>query len=374
MTAGGVADADMLSVLAAFPRALAAAGLPVGPDRAASFLQAAHQVGAGSPTGVYWAGRATLTGHPDDVPVYDRVFLAWFRGTSTTGGRRDRPVAVSRPVLPLRAGVAPGADDGPGEPPVRAAAADSDVLRRKDMARLSGAERAELAAMLALLDPGLPVRRSPRWAAARHGRVDVRRSVRSMLASGGEPGPLRRRRHRMRPRQLVLLLDVSGSMAPYADSLLRFAHVLVRRRPTSVEVFTVGTRLSRVTRALRAVDPNTALAAAGEVIPDWSGGTRLGEVLRAFVDRWGRRGVARGAVVIVFSDGWERGDPAQLAEAVGELSRLARSIVWVNPHKGKDGYAPVQAGIVAVLPFLDHFLAGHSLATLEELLEVVRDA
>jgi uncharacterized protein len=365
---------DPVSVLAAFPRALSAAGLPVGADRTASFLWAVHEVGADSPTGVYWAGRATLTGHPDDVPVYDRVFLAWFRGRPAAGHRHDRSTGVARPVVPLRAGAAPGEEPGADEPPVRTAAAEADVLRHKDMARLSGAERAELAAMLELLRPGLPTRRSPRWAAGRHGAVDVRRSVRAMLATGGEPGPLRRRRHRVRPRRLVLLLDVSGSMAPYADSLLRFAHVLVRRRPTAIEVFTVGTRLSRVTRALRAVDPDAALAAAGEVIPDWSGGTRLGEVLSAFVDRWGRRGVARGAVVIIFSDGWERGDPEQLATAVGELSRLARSVVWVNPHKGKDGYAPVQAGIVAVLPFLDHFLAGHSLATLEELLEVIRDA
>jgi uncharacterized protein len=163
-------------------------------------------------------------------------------------------------------------------------------------------------------------------------------------------------------------------MEPYADALLRFAHVVVRRSPGAVEAFTLGTRLTRVTRELRMRDPERALTAAGKAIPDWSGGTRLGEVLRAFVDRWGQRGAARRAVVVMFSDGWERGDTDLLAQQMGRLRRLAHRLVWVNPHVGKEGYAPVQGGIVAALPYLDDLLAGHSLATLEQLLEVVRDA
>jgi uncharacterized protein with von Willebrand factor type A (vWA) domain len=165
---------------------------------------------------------------------------------------------------------------------------------------------------------------------------------------------------------------VSGSMEPYADALLRFAHVVVRRAPGSVEAFTLGTRLTRVTRELRMRDPERALAAAGRAIPDWSGGTRLGEVLRAFVDRWGQRGAARRAIVVVFSDGWERGDTALLAAQLDRLRRLTHRLIWVNPHAGKDGYAPVQGGIVAALPYLDQLLAGHSLATLERLLELLR--
>jgi len=163
-------------------------------------------------------------------------------------------------------------------------------------------------------------------------------------------------------------------MSPYADTLLRFAHVLTRRTPTSVETFTLGTRLTRVTRELRQRDPERALGDAARAIPDWSGGTRLGEALRAFLDRWGQRGVARRAVVVVFSDGWERGEPVLLGEQMARLRRLAHKIIWVNPHAGKDGYAPVQGGIVAALPYLDELLAGHSLATLEELLKVMRDA
>jgi hypothetical protein len=160
-------------------------------------------------------------------------------------------------------------------------------------------------------------------------------------------------------------------MSPYADALLRLAHVWVRSAPRTTEVFTVGTRLTRVSRALRARDPDNALRGAGEQVPDWSGGTRLGEVLRAFLDRWGQRGVARGAVVVVFSDGWERGDPAMLAEQMQRLRRLAHRVVWVNPHRGKAGYRPVQGGIAAALPYVDDFLAGHSLATFAELVEVV---
>ena len=195
-----------------------------------------------------------------------------------------------------------------------------------------------------------------------------------MLTTGGEPGRLQHRSNGRRPRRVVLLIDVSGSMSLYSDALLRFDHVIVRRQPAATEVFTIGTRLSRVTRALRMTDPDAALRAAADVIPDFSGGTRLGEVLRAFTDRWGQRGTARGAVVVVFSDGWERGSPELLAAQLQRLQRLARQLVWVNPHKGKVGYLPVQTGIVAALPHLDSFLAGHSLATLEQLLEVIRDA
>ncbi|MGH3747120.1 MAG: vWA domain-containing protein, partial [Micromonosporaceae bacterium] len=190
----------------------------------------------------------------------------------------------------------------------------------------------------------------------------------------GEPTRLAKRTRRRKPRRLVLLIDVSGSMAPYADALLRFGHAAVRRRPASSEVFTIGTRLTRITRALRLRDPDAALAASGRAIPDWSGGTRLGEAIKAFLDRWGQRGAARGAVAVVLSDGWERGEPALLAEQVRRLARLAYRVVWVNPHKGKVGYAPVAGGMAAALPYLDEFVSGHSFGALEELVEVIARA
>lgn len=366
---------DGTVILTAFTWALGAAGLVVGPERAATFLSAAAALSASDPRSVYWAGRMTMTTGPDDIGVYDSVFDAYFTNrTAPVGPRRPRPMNLQLMSALQQEDSAAGDDGDDGPPPVRANAAATEVLRHRDFGEMSPADRRELAAMLALLRPGLPQRLSRRRRPASRGPVDVRATVRAMLRTGGEPGLLLHRRSGLRPRRLVLLIDVSGSMAPYADALLRFAHVITRAQPAATEVFTIGTRLSRITRALRAADVDVALRAAGEVIPDYSGGTRLGEVLQAFTDRWGQRGTARGAVVVLFSDGWERGAPDLLAEQVQRLRRLSRQLVWVNPHKGRNGYLPVQTGIVAVLPHLDAFVAGHSLAALDELLEVIRDA
>jgi uncharacterized protein with von Willebrand factor type A (vWA) domain len=202
----------------------------------------------------------------------------------------------------------------------------------------------------------------------------MRRTSREELRRAGEPGPVLRRRRSTRPRRLVLLIDVSGSMSPYADALLRLGHVVARSAPRNTEIFTVGTRLTRITRALRQRDPEAAIVAAGQAVPDWSGGTRLGETVKVFLDRWGQRGMARGAVVVILSDGWERGDCSLLGESMCRLSRLAHKVVWVNPHRGKDGYRPVQGGMAAALPHVDEFMAGHSMATFEALMGVVARA
>lgn len=372
---GGARDATEIFV--GFARAVGAAGLAVGPGRTAAFLAAVGALDAADRRAVYWAGRCTLAAEPDDLPVYDAVFAAYFSGRDGHTLRpRPRTLQLALPLPATDDEPVADEDDGDADdsPVVRARATTKETLRRRDMARLTASERAELAAMIALLQPGLPTRRSRRRRPSHLGSIDRRRTMRAMLAAGGEPGRPTRQRAGRRPRRIVLLVDVSGSMAPYADPLLRFAHVLVRRRPAATEVFTIGTRLSRVTRALAQRDADSALRAASDVIPDFSGGTRLGEVLKAFNDRWGQRGTAHGAVVVIFSDGWERGSCELLAEQIARLQRLARSVVWVNPHKGREGYLPVQSGIVAALPYVDHFVAGHSLATLEELLEVIRDA
>ena len=172
----------------------------------------------------------------------------------------------------------------------------------------------------------------------------------------------------------MLLVDVSGSMEPYADSLLRLGHRMSQAVPGRVEVFTIGTRLTRVTTGLRLRDPEEALTVAGRTVPDWCGGTRLGESIRAFTLRWGQGGMARGSVVVIASDGWERGDPRLLGEQVARLQRLAHAVIWMNPHRGKVGYLPVQGGIAAVLPHVDHLVPGHSLASFAELLKVVARA
>jgi uncharacterized protein with von Willebrand factor type A (vWA) domain len=258
--------------------------------------------------------------------------------------------------------------------PARALASQAEVLRHRDVADLDAAERQLLERLLDTLLVEPPTRSSPRLRASRRGRVDAGRTMRDQLRRAGEPGPIRHRHRGRRPRRVVLLIDVSGSMEPYADHLLRLAHRMVQAAPSTTEVLTMGTRLTRVTSALRRRDGAAALRAAGQTVPDWSGGTRLGQVLRAFLDRHGQRGMARGAVVVVFSDGWERGDLVLLGEQVARLRRMTHRLVWVNPHRGKAGYLPVQGGIVAVLPYVDELLAGHSLATFEDLLEVVRRA
>jgi hypothetical protein len=231
--------------------------------------------------------------------------------------------------------------------------------------------------MFATLRPRPPQRRTARHEPWHRGDVDASRTLRASLRRLGEPAEIAWRRRGVRPRRVVLLIDVSGSMSGYADPLLRLAHRFTqvgRERRGVVETFTVGTRLTHLTRSMRLRDPERALVAAGETVPDWSGGTRLGETLRFFLDRWGQRGMARGAVVVVFSDGWERGDPALLADQMARLHRVAHRVVWVNPHRGKAGYEPVQQGVLAALPHIDDFVAGHSLATYADLVEVVSRA
>ncbi len=366
----------VLRVLLGFVRTLRHAGVAATPQRVHRMLAALAALDAGAPGAVYWAGRLTLCAEPDDLPVYDAAFAAYFRGRAPV---RGLPLPV-RPVLPRLAapfGAQPPAEPAPPdeEPVVLAlSASDTEVLRQRDLAGLSGAERQELRRLLALLAPGTAPRRSRRYSPGRRGVVDPRRTVRHVLRHGGQPARLSRRYRRVKPRRLVLLLDVSGSMSPYADALLRFAHAAVRRRPGGTEVFTLGTRLTRVTRALRYRDPDAALRAAGEAIPDWHGGTRLADTLAAFLVRWGQRGTARGAIVVICSDGWERGDPGALATVLARLRRLAYRLVWVNPHRGRPGYQPLAAGMAAALPFVDDFVAGHSLGALEELVEVIARA
>ncbi len=364
---------DPVRGLVGFTAVLRAAGLAVTTDRVAAFLSAVDLLDVTSQARTYWAGRLTLCSDPDDLPRYDQAFAEWF---SPPRGGRTAITDQRPPPPPKLAALGPtdastGSDLDAPAIALQARASAAEVLRSRDIAELTPAEREHLRRLLDLLRPELPTRTSRRLRPARRGRADPGRTLRAALRNEGELSELRRRDHSRRPRKVVLLIDVSGSMTPYADALLRFAHVVVRRAPAAVEAFTLGTRLTRVTRELRMRDTERALAAAGRAIPDWSGGTRLGEVMHAFVDRWGQRGTARRAVVVVFSDGWERGDPALLAQQMQRLARLAHRTIWVNPHAGKDGYAPVQGGIVAALPYLDELLAGHSLATLQTLLAVM---
>ena len=363
-------------VLLGFARALRAAGVPVTQDRAQGFLEAVALVGLGDARATYDAGRATLCASPDDLARYDQVHEAYFNARD--GLPRPRPAEESVPSfsgLPLSEG--DGEGDSPDEPAVHAMASDVEVLRHRDVASLSASEKARLSTLFGSLRPRPPRRRTSRHQRWHRGTVDAPRTLRASLRQMGEPADIAWRRRGNKPRRVVLLIDVSGSMSGYADALLRLAHRLTHGCLSAggvVETFTVGTRLTHITRALRGRDVERALVAAGDTVPDWSGGTRLGETLKIFMDRWGQRGLARGAVVVVFSDGWERGDPSLLAEQMARLERVAHSVVWVNPHRGKHGYEPVQQGVVAALPYVDEFVAGHSLATYAELAEVVARA
>jgi uncharacterized protein with von Willebrand factor type A (vWA) domain len=365
-------------ILLGFTRALRAAGVPVTQDRSQGFLAAVAEVGADDRQATYWAGRATLCGSPDDLFRYDQVFAAWF--DARDGLPRARPREAPRPstahLLPDPDSGGSDGDEGE-EDVVRAAASAAEVLRHRDVATMDAAEKRRLAAMFVRLSLRPPTRRTARHQRWHRGQVDASRTLRNSLRQLGEPGEIAWRRRGVRPRRVVLLVDVSGSMSLYADALLRLAHRLTQSARTTggtVETFTVGTRLTHVTRALRTPDADRAIVAAGEVVPDWSGGTRLGETLRVFLDRWGQRGMARGAVVVVFSDGWERGDAELLGEQMARLQRIAHRVIWVNPHRGKAGYEPLQGGVVAALPHCDDFLAGHSLATFADLTEVIARA
>ncbi|MEU1339753.1 VWA domain-containing protein [Streptomyces sp. NPDC005827] len=371
VAAGVPADA----VLLGFVRALRAAGVDASAERGYAFLRAVAALRPGLRADVYWAGRATLCGGHDDLERYDRVFAAYFGRTRPPPPPPARTAPPPRLRLVARETAAAPRPPGEGEqsaPPTPTLASSAEVLRHRDVTGLDAAERAQLRRLLAAFALVGQVRRSARRRPARRGDVDPRRTVRELLRRGGEPALLRRHARVARPRRVVLLVDVSGSMAPYADALLRFAHAAVRAGRT--EVFTIGTRLTRVTRELSHRDPDLAMESVAAAVPDWRGGTRLGELLREFLNRWGQRGMARGAIVVLLSDGWERGDPELLGRQMRRLHGLAHQVVWANPRKARPGYAPLAAGMAAALPSVDAFVEGHSLAALERLAAVVRGA
>jgi uncharacterized protein with von Willebrand factor type A (vWA) domain len=323
---------------------------------------------------VYWAGRLTLCGNADDLARYDTAFDAYFGDRPASVVRRQR---LDRRSLRLVAEPGEAGEQGDGPAPhesVAAAASSVEQLRHRDVRTMDAAERAQLRALLAALRLPGEQRVTRRLRPAPRGRVDGGRTLRAWLAAGGEPARLRHRAPAHRPRRVVLLVDVSGSMQSYADALLRFAHAASRRGSAPTEVFALGTRLTRVSRELAVRDADAAMAAVAQAVPDAGGGTRLGELVKQFLDQWGQRGTARGAVVVVLSDGWERGDATLLGEQMQRLHRLASRVVWCNPRKAAPGYAPVAAGMAAALPHVDDFVEGHSLAALESLAAVVRGA
>ncbi|MEQ8718616.1 MAG: VWA domain-containing protein [Acidimicrobiales bacterium] len=342
--------------------------IPVGST--INYLDALAILGLGDSDAVYWAGRATLITKPNDIGVYDELFGTYWLGVAPV------EVAVAEPdvvTLAFDDDVPDEGDEGSEEgETITVRYSASEILSAKDFAEYTDeelAEALELMSRMHLVGETRPARRLV--TTRRRGvRPDVRRTVREALRSGGEPVRWHHFDRSDRPRRLVLLLDVSGSMETYARALIRFVHVAVvgRRR---VEAFALGTRLTRLTRELSSRDPDQALTAAADAVEDWSGGTRLGDALRAFNDEWGQRGMARGAVVVILSDGWDRGAPEIMDEQMARLARCAHRIIWVNPLKATPGYAPVAQGMAAALPHVDDFIEGHSMNSLAELARVI---
>ncbi len=367
--------ATIETVAVAMARTLRGLGVPTPPDASVAYASALAEVGMGHRSSVYWAGRATLVRRPEDVPAYDRAFAAVFEDLQPAEGATEAPELESITILldtEDESAGGPGADELVEGPILTLRWSDREVLRDKDFARCSVAELDEAHRLMADLRLVGARRRSRRLRPSRRrrGPLDLGATTRGALRTGGEPLRTVHRQAGDRPRRVVLLCDVSGSMEAYARALVRFAHVAVVGR-AQVEVFTLGTRCTRITRELRSRDPDAALDAVAGVVDDWSGGTRLGEGLRTFNDTWGVRGLARGAVVVILSDGWDRGDPAVLGEQVRRLQRVAHRLVWVNPLKASPGFAPIARGMAAAMPHVDELVEGHSLASLEALAEVI---
>ncbi|WP_428119007.1 vWA domain-containing protein [Candidatus Poriferisodalis sp.] len=356
----------------AFSAILRGAGLVIAIRRVMAFTEALRLLGAQRRDGVYWAGRATLVGSPADIGVYDRAFAVFWEGREPSGIVVELPpISVTLATDTDDEGAAPPADDD-GEPDtgptLRVRYSDTETLRHKDFADCTDAELSELHSLMSELRFHAVTRRSRRTVRAKRfsRRPDLRRTIRRALRTGGEAIQREFLTADRKPRRVVLLLDVSGSMEPYARALARFAHAAVVGR-TRVEAFTIGTRLTRVTRELSSRDADAGLRDAAASVQDWSGGTRLGATLHEFNDKWGVRGHARGAIVVVISDGWDRGTPDELEEQMARLHRVTHRLVWVNPLKHTPGYAPLARGMAAALPHVDDFIEGHSFDSLEQL-------
>ncbi len=365
-------NAERIAV--AFSRVLRSAGISTPIGNVLTFVEALGLVGINDRDNVYWAGRSTLLRCPEDIALYNKAFAVfWERRVSNVADADEQLIRLTIEIDDETEGADDGSSqdaDDEGES-ITIRFSSVETLRSKDFATYSDDELQlahDLMSKLRLI--GSP-RNSFRMRSTPKGsRPDLRQTVRSSLRSGGEPIRRHWQENDERLRRLILLLDVSGSMEPYARALLRFVQAAVAGRQ-KVEAFALGTRLTRVTRELGSRDPDRALKLAAERVVDWSGGTRLGECIRNFNDEWGVRGMARGAIVVVLSDGWDRGDPEILTQQMQRLHRVSHSLIWVNPLKVSPGYAPLARGMAAALPHVDHFVEGHSIEAMEELTRVI---
>ena len=367
---------ELFGSLIRFGQHLRKHGFPVGPGRILAFCRAAAQLDPTDTADLYWAGRLTLVDNHRRLGDYDRAFAEWFfrseqepstrPGDFVFGGWDDEgsPLGTQTVATTQEVSVVDPSDDGASSS--GPTASEDEILKEKRFDHWSEEDLSRLHRLVSGIAVNLPRRVVRRTRPGPRGRIDLRRTVRRSLRSDGEPFHRSFRRRRQKPRQLVLILDISGSMAGFSRPLLHFAYA-THRAAHAVEVFCFGTRLTRITPQLRWRDPNRSIEEASSQVMDWESGTRIGESLTQYVRRYGPDSRNRGAVVLICSDGLERGDPQVLGSAMARLSRQAHRVIWVNPLMGDPGFRPLTRGLIASLPHIDSMVAGHNLAALDQM-------
>jgi uncharacterized protein with von Willebrand factor type A (vWA) domain len=365
-------DPAFVRSLVGFARELRGSGMSVGSGDVLTYCSAMSPLDPTDLLDLYWAGRTTLVTRHEQIPVYDRVFRRYFLADGDEEPTPGKPFSVTSRAEAQATLEVPQTEPGQErreeqETRLGLVASDAATLRTKSFAACTSEELAAVRRIIQTIALTPPRRRTRRSVAAPAGRApDLRRTVRATMRMHGEPAELFWRRRRLRLRPLTLILDISGSMADYSRNLLQFAYSTTRTS-ARVEVFCFGTRLTRITRELRRRRPDDALERTAGAVVDWEGGTRIGESLDAFVRDWGRRGACRGGIVVICSDGLDRGDPSVLATAMDRLSRLCHRVVWLNPHKGNNvNFEPSTLGMMVAAPHIDLLLSGHDLRSLEE--------
>lgn len=369
---------DFVDVLVEFGDELRSAGIVVGTNDAMTYVEAVSMINPADLVDVYWAGRGTLVNRRDQIPVYNRIFQKFFLDVEAAAESELKTMMRATTALSATLEV-PSPDPGQGEESKEEEArlgymaSGAQVWRNKAFAACTDQELATIRRIVSDIRLTPPRRRTRRALSSKNGpRFDPRRMALETMRSHGDPIKLFKQQRRMRIRPLVFILDVSGSMSDYSRNLLQFAYS-ARRAADKVEVFCFGTRLTRITKSLDRRKPDDALNLAAAAVFDWDGGTRIGESLNQFIKRWGRRGLSRGSIVVICSDGLDRGDPALLESSMEKLSRLCHRIVWMNPHKGDEAnFKPNSLGMMVADPFIDEIFSGHNLASLEQFAENLR--
>jgi uncharacterized protein with von Willebrand factor type A (vWA) domain len=386
---GVVTDTDLAVLSVSLSERLRSEGLLMSHERAGRFVGAVQLINPVSVEELYWTARVTFVTRREDLAAFDRVFRQIFRGLADTADHRGdtaapqiphvrpgdpapapagrRPVTThqgGRSTSTLRPGLAPTPDGEAGRREIGLASRE-ERLATTDFGDLDELELMELRTLMRQMRISPPLRPGRRQRRRPHGdRLDLRVTLQRSRGTGGDPVVQIWRRALARPRRVVVLCDISGSMEPYARAYLQFLHATTGA--CRAEVFAFATRLTRLTRALAVVQPAEALARAAAAAPDWHGGTRIGEAIKSFLDGYGRRGWARGAVVVILSDGWECGDAAQLADQMARLRRLAYRVVWVNPRTADPRYQPLAGGMAAALPYCDTVVSGHDVVAMRD--------